>query len=129
MEEARHINWLLRLLKSKEEDFKSCMHLTIVCYRKLRRYGHLDWGYRLHQKWRDIAMQNAAHSIYHSGYILSGILKSVTICPTLKQRLDIQKLHTAQPTFKKYFPQSDRLRHAVAHSAEAVHTRADLAQE
>ena len=137
-EECRHIAWLLGLLDSYREDFEAALELIDytqkniealrseeVAARKANNQTRLNETRQAsdtHQNWQRIAMRDAVMSVYHFGFILDGILKSTHRCPTLMTKIDLSKLHTAQPLYKKHFPKPEPIRHAVAHVGETQHS-------
>ena len=82
----------------------------------------------MREEWRKIAFRDAANTIYHFSFVLDGLIKCVYRCPTLMKSVDLAKLKTAQPIFERYFPKAARMRNAVAHSGEFLHSPAKLAK-
>lgn len=80
------------------------------------------------REWRQIAFRDAAHTIFHFGIILDGIVKGAKRCPTLLRSVDVSLLRQAQPMFEKYFPKSSRMRNAVAHAGDVLHSPASMAR-
>jgi hypothetical protein len=142
--ECKHIAWLLRLLNSYREDFEAALELVIDSNRKVealraaeeaarkakdqQRDAELRKASKLRSAWHNIAIRDAVMSVYHFQFILNGILKSTHRCPTLIGKIDLEKLHTAQPLFKKHFPKTEGIRHAVAHAGETQHSLRRLEQ-
>ena len=120
-EDCKHIAWLLGLLNSYRERFEAAIALIIDSNKKIDALPS-----KLRSEWHDIGMRDAVMSVYHFQYIFDGILKSTHGCPTLMKKIDLAKLHTAQPLFKKHFPKTEGIRHAVAHAGETQHSRKRL---
>lgn len=76
----------------------------------------------MRHEWRLIAFRDAAQTVYHFGIVLDGIVKGTHRCPTILQSVDESKLHEVQPMFEKHFPKSTRMRNAVSHSGEFLHS-------
>jgi hypothetical protein len=84
--------------------------------------------FEMRSTWRQLAFRDAALSISHFSYILDGIVKGCYRCPTLLKSLDLTKLKTAQPLFEKAFPNAARMRNAIAHAGEILHSPATQAE-
>src|SRR5258707_2323728 len=59
-------------------------------------------------------------TIYHIGCRLKSIKKALFSCPTIFARVDKSLLGLATKEYRRYVPNAERLRHAVAHSAEVT---------
>jgi hypothetical protein len=137
-EECKHIAWLLVLLNGYGEHFEGAIALMIDATNKIealraeeheakrtknqQRETDIRKASELNSAWHDIAIRDAVMSIYHFEFILDGILKSTHRCPTLMDKIDINKLHAAQPLFRKHFPKTESIRHAVAHAGQTQHS-------
>lgn len=82
----------------------------------------------MREAWRQIAFRDAANTIYHFSFVLDGLIKCTYRCPILMKSVDLAKLNTAQPLFESYFPKAARMRNAVAHSGQFLHSPATLAK-
>jgi hypothetical protein len=83
---------------------------------------------KMRDAWRDIAFRDAAHTIYHFGYVLDGLVKCTYRCPALMGSIDLAKLKAAQPLFEKCFPKAARTRNAIAHAGEFLQSPEKLAE-
>jgi len=78
--------------------------------------------------WALIPSRDAAISIYHFKKTLDAFNHSIRKCPTLFQKIDPVSLRESGRIFSRSFPKAERLRHAVAHSAEHKVTRESFAR-
>jgi len=73
--------------------------------------------------WKWVAARDGAMSIYHVQKTLSGIGHWTKSCPTLFAAVDREALKIARKVFEEVFPNSENMRHAVAHHGEFAERR------
>jgi len=78
--------------------------------------------HKLYLSWRGIPVRDGALQIYHFAVALDGIRKTLSMCPTVRDRVDHQALRQAMKDFRAAFPNYEKMRHAVAHIADRTKT-------
>ena len=69
--------------------------------------------------WRFLAARDGAMTIFHFGKTLQAIRRfGFSNCPTFKAKLDHAQLRIGEKLFRQWFPDFEKVRHSVAHSAE-----------
>jgi hypothetical protein len=81
---------------------------------------------RRNQHWREIAGRDGGLSIYHFSSSLKAVTTWVNKDPNLLSQVDSKKLREAGRLFKRTFPDSKSLRHAIAHSADRLSTEQEV---
>lgn len=70
--------------------------------------------------WKLIAARDGVWSIYNLGITMKNVRSGLGTLPTLRSLLDHKKLRTAQKKFEAWFPDYERIRHALGHSPELM---------
>jgi hypothetical protein len=70
--------------------------------------------------------QHAAQTIHKFAEDLKLISTITNRCPSLRASVDAQSFRTARRMFNNYFPGSDKIRHATAHSGEYLYSEAGM---
>jgi len=68
--------------------------------------------------WGEIALRDAAFSIFHFFHTLDGIVIGGRTLPTLRAMVDLGSLNAAQPMLRSRFPEPALIRNAIGHEAE-----------
>jgi hypothetical protein len=76
--------------------------------------------------WVFVPCRDAGMSIYHFSILLKALRSSLRYVPTLKASINHQLLRTASRQFNRDFPDTETMRHAIAHQAELVEDLAAL---
>ena len=71
-------------------------------------------------RWIYLAGRDGALTIYHFGIACDGIRQSLAGCPTLRAKVDTTALRAAVRDCRKHFPNSEVIRHSIAHAADKV---------
>jgi hypothetical protein len=84
---------------------------------------------RRNQHWREIAGRDGGLSIYHFSSSLKAVTAWVNKDPNLLSQVDSKKLREAGRLFRRTFPASEHLRHAIAHSADRMSTEQEVKEQ
>lgn len=76
--------------------------------------------------WAHMAGRQGAMAIYHFGVACDGIREALTECDTVRNAMDYNAFKQARRAFRKAFPDSENVRHAVAHVADKIKTPAKV---
>lgn len=68
--------------------------------------------------WREIAARDGMWRIYNLKEYMEYFSQELNACPTLKKLIDFDKIRDAKRLHKKYFPNSELFRNALAHIPE-----------
>ncbi|MBX9593050.1 MAG: hypothetical protein K2X46_01705 [Roseomonas sp.] len=71
------------------------------------------------RRWSFVAARDGAMTIYHFGKALE-LVRSLKNMPTLRSLVNVTELREAGREFNSKFPLYEKIRHAVAHSAERL---------
>lgn len=117
-EQARHLAELIRQLFRFVSDFEHAVSLYNFCntFSPVTRH------------WSFIAGRDGAMTLYHIADIINAVQNGFRDCPNLSSNVDHRSIRSARRAFKQYFPMTNALRNAVAHSGERNKTR-DLWKE
>lgn len=104
-----HIERELMSLSRYVDDFGAAVSLFYFCR---------QFNIKVTAEWQFVAARDGAMSIYHVAKAIEGIRSCFRDCPVYKGAVDHSKLREAAKGLQATFPGYERLRHAIAHSAE-----------
>lgn len=127
-----HVNLLLQDLDGRIHNFRWAVHLLDYCimvnhqlHSEMMRDispGTDVWPYLSKTQeagyWCQIAAMDAAMSVYHFKKILEFIRNNAGQPKTFRNELDFVLIRRAVKLFKSFFPNAEKMRHIIAHSAE-----------
>jgi hypothetical protein len=124
---VEHIQGLLGRLFGYVNSFDAAIRLAQRSAQEMSqlRDQNPDGGYRMPEplhEYQFVAARDGAMTIYHFACVIDGIRQSRRNAPTLSAMIDDQRIKIAGRLFNTYFPDFERVRHAVAHAAELMAT-------
>lgn len=75
--------------------------------------------------WKEIAAREGMWRIYNLKEYMEYFSQELHACPTLKELIDFDKIRNAKRLHKKYFPNSELFRNALAHIPELTKSQKD----
>jgi len=132
-----HLSLIVSQPTSYAEDFQDALSLFDYCHEQrsvfislgeedeLAKAWQREFFSRL-SSWQLVAARDGAMSIFQFGESMKFIKAGVHMAPSLSVMIDSEAWKSANRRFKKDFPRFEAMRHAVAHSAEMIKTRAHL---
>ncbi len=123
-EGERKVAWLVQntllQLALRMEDFQAALELFDFCASHIRE-NLLDKQFALirnYTKWQLLSARDGAMTLYHFGRTIRYVGNLLKGAPVLKGEIEHSHLRAARRLMHEKFPHVERVRHAVAHSAE-----------
>lgn len=117
---GRQLNYVLWDLGQHVGLFKHAVELFVFCRRELmpliKSEDH-EARDRL-MRWQFIAAQDAVMTVYHFSMLLSRVMPTARLCPTVWANTQQARLKQARTLFRGRFPNADDHRHAIGHAGE-----------